>query len=199
MALGFALALAMPIFVVISRLSIKRSWILSPKSPPITALVVVDEGFQTSLAVGIWLLKPNLVVNLFPLSRTLGLELRRIRRTSNRHPKLGLADAGLDTETSARAATGRTPQRSIPHCSPVKSQAAPATSSPCAWEKAISRLVGPIYGPEDLICGWVTKRKSKRKASFSLQWPAKRLVIDPGSRPNSSPEFSDADDKDDEN
>lgn len=70
--------------------------------------------------------------------------------------------------------------------------ATPATSSPCAWEKAVKEPVGPIYGPEDLISGWVTK---KRKRDSTCPRPAKRRATVPGGRPD----FSDADDEDDEN
>jgi hypothetical protein len=68
----------------------------------------------------------------------------------------------------------------------------PATSSPCAWEKAIKEPVGPIYGPEDLVSGWVTK---KRKRDSGCPRPAKRRATVPGGKPD----FSDADDEDDEN
>jgi hypothetical protein len=61
-------------------------------------------------------------------------------------------------------------------------------SSPTAWEKMAREPIGPIYGPEDLIGGWVSKRK--RKASLSVLPPAKRPA--PGF------EVSDADDEDDE-
>lgn len=50
--------------------------------------------------------------------------------------------------------------------------------------------MGPIYGPEDLVGGWVSK---KRKACSSLQRPPKRPVRDAGSRLD----MSDADDEDD--
>lgn len=57
--------------------------------------------------------------------------------------------------------------------------------------------MGPIYGPEDLLGGWVSKRKPKRKADSSLQLPpAKRPVSN--SKPDFSPEVSDADDEDDQ-
>jgi hypothetical protein len=58
--------------------------------------------------------------------------------------------------------------------------------------------VGPIYGPEDLLGGWVSKRK-KRKADPGLQLPAAKKratgeISQPGSREVCD---SDADDEDD--
>lgn len=52
--------------------------------------------------------------------------------------------------------------------------------------------MGPIYGPEDLISGWATK---KRKRDSSHLQPAKRHAAGLGGKPD----FSDADDEDDEN
>ena len=49
--------------------------------------------------------------------------------------------------------------------------------------------MGPIYGPEDMICGWVSR---KQKAISSLQRPVKRPVTGTSSKLD----FSNIDNKD---
>ncbi|PVH69829.1 hypothetical protein DL98DRAFT_578148 [Cadophora sp. DSE1049] len=76
---------------------------------------------------------------------------------------------------------------------------APA-SSLYTWEKATKRPISPIYGMEDLICGWVSKRKKRKAAVVELPLSFDKKRATEEKRLPSSPEVRDSntDDEDDE-
>jgi hypothetical protein len=129
-----------------------------------------------------------------PESRT-----RKIGRAS----RLVISDSS-DVDTDVREgqlAIQKPPLQLISGHSPIESHdpGKREGSSPCAWEKAIRKPVSPIYGPEDMRCGWVSNRSRKRKADFALEPQSiKRFAKVASSRPDVIIETSESD-ADDEN
>lgn len=123
---------------------------------------------------------------------------RRRRRVRPPRPPLSRAICSSSDTGVASGRSSRSPQRSAEGRAqrrPEHPPATPSESSPCTWERAVRKPVGPIYGPEDLAGGWVTRRKPKRKADFDLP-PAKRPATGAGGRLSSATETPDDDDDD---
>jgi hypothetical protein len=120
----------------------------------------------------------------------------RTRRPRKARRVIVSDSSDIDTEGRGDlAATSRSSPRSDARHGPVENHGSSrAASSPCAWEKAIKKPVGPIYGPEDMQGGWVSNRSRKRKAGSELQpRPAKRPTMGASSRPEVILVVSDSD------